>query len=222
MVDSVSSTSGTSAASAAAAAGAIGSTTSAADQANRFITLLVAQMKNQDPLNPLDNAQVTSQMAQVSTVQGIEQLNSTMTSMLTQIQGMQASNLVGHDVLLSGNSLAVTAAGTPANGGYQFDNGADSATIEIRDSLGNIVASIPQGAKDPGVQTFSWDGKVNGTSLPPGNYTFAVTGMLAGKPVQASAFTAGHVVGVIPGNDGVRLTLSSGASSLMSGVKVIL
>ena len=78
--------------------------------ADRFLKLLVAQMKNQDPLNPMDNAQVTSQMAQISTVTGIDKLNTTVQGLSTQfmqLQTMQGASLVGHDVIVAGNKLSV-------------------------------------------------------------------------------------------------------------------
>src|SRR5678815_4078393 len=70
---------------------------------DRFLKLLVAQMKNQDPLNPMDNAQVTSQMAQINTVTGIDKLNSTvagLSAQFMQMQAMQGASLVGHDVIV--------------------------------------------------------------------------------------------------------------------------
>src|SRR4249920_3412794 len=88
----------------------VGSPSSAQDQSNRFLKLLVAQMSNQDPLNPMDSAQVTSQMAQISTVQGVQTLNKTVSGLdnqFTQLQTMQGAALVGHDVATDGNTLRV-------------------------------------------------------------------------------------------------------------------
>src|SRR3954465_3385974 len=82
----------------------------AAATSDRFLKLLVAQMKNQDPLSPMDNAQVTSQMAQINTVTGIDKLNSTvatMTGQFAQLQALQGAALVGHDVVVPGNKLQV-------------------------------------------------------------------------------------------------------------------
>ena len=81
-----------------------------AGSADRFLKLLVAQMQNQDPLNPMDNAQVTSQMAQINTVTGIEKLNTTvqgLNSQFVQMQALQGAALVGRDVIVAGNRLAV-------------------------------------------------------------------------------------------------------------------
>src|SRR5450830_1630898 len=87
-----------------------GSTTSAADQQDRFLKLLVAQMTHQDPMNPVDNAQMTSQIAQINTVTGIQQLNTTMQTMASQfssMQLMQGGGLIGHEVLTAGNSMTI-------------------------------------------------------------------------------------------------------------------
>jgi len=95
------------------------SNTSTADMQDRFLKLLVAQINNQDPLSPMDNAQMTSQMAQINTVSGIQQVNQTLTSMAAQFSAMQVlqgAALVGHNVLTAGNTL-VTDPNTGMAGG---------------------------------------------------------------------------------------------------------
>ncbi|HET8870810.1 MAG TPA: flagellar hook capping FlgD N-terminal domain-containing protein, partial [Aquabacterium sp.] len=89
---------------------------------DRFLKLLVTQMQNQDPLNPMDNAQVTSQMAQINTVTGIDKLNTTVQSIgsnFSQLQMLQAANLVGHQVLVDGNKLTVDSNGS-AGGAFDL------------------------------------------------------------------------------------------------------
>ena len=84
--------------------------TSAQSLSDTFLKLLVAQMKNQDPLNPVDNSQVTSQMAQISTVTGISSLNSTVSQLVSQLQqsqAVQSTQLAGHTVLVPGSSLTI-------------------------------------------------------------------------------------------------------------------
>src|ERR1700712_3697430 len=113
------------AAGAGADASALGGSTSAEDQSNRFLKLLVAQMSNQDPLNPMDSAQVTSQMAQISTVQGVQTLNKTVSgldSQFTQLQTMQGAALVGHDVATDGNSLRVDPDTHKGDGGFELES----------------------------------------------------------------------------------------------------
>ena len=97
--------------------------TSGADIQDRFLKLLVTQMKNQDPLNPMDNAEITSQLAQISTVNGIQQLNTTMQSLSSSFlsaQSLQSAALIGHTVLTGGNNLNI-ADGMPAYGGKLTD-----------------------------------------------------------------------------------------------------
>src|SRR5439155_26218822 len=101
----------------------------AAVTSDRFLKLLVAQMKNQDPLNPMDNAQVTSQMAQINTVTGIDKLNATvqgLSSQFVQLQAMQGASLVGRDVIVAGNKLSVDTEAGVGQGGFQLDNPADA------------------------------------------------------------------------------------------------
>src|SRR5215216_2577416 len=85
---------------------AVASANDAAVTSDRFLKLLVAQMRNQDPLNPMDNAQVTSQMAQINTVTGIDKLNATvqgLSGQFMQLQALQGASLVGHDVIVAGS-----------------------------------------------------------------------------------------------------------------------
>src|SRR5436190_24386636 len=92
----------------AASSGATAKSANEAGSADRFLKLLVTQMQNQDPLNPMDNAQVTSQMAQINTVNGIETLNTTVSGLnaqFVQMQALQGAALVGHDVTVKGNNM---------------------------------------------------------------------------------------------------------------------
>src|SRR5262245_34581480 len=109
-------------------AGANNSITSAQDLNDRFLKLLVAQMNNQDPLNPMDNAEVTSQMAQINTVTGINGLNDTVNQLLGQfatLESMQAAQLTGRNVLVPGSTLALSSGGT-ATGGANLSLPADT------------------------------------------------------------------------------------------------
>ena len=95
----------------AAGKSATASTSAVADQQDRFLKLLVTQLKNQDPLNPMDNAQMTSQLAQMSTVSGIEKLNATLNSLVDSVgnsQSMQAADMIGKSVLVPGSQLALS------------------------------------------------------------------------------------------------------------------
>jgi flagellar basal-body rod modification protein FlgD len=190
------------------------------DSGDRFLTLLVAQLKNQDPLNPLDNAQVTSQMAQISTVQGIDKLNGTMGAMLNQIQVMQAGALAGKDVMIDGNTLMIDGQNA-ARGGFEVPEGVSNVNVEVRNAQGAVIATIPQTNK-PGVQTFIWTGATDSGTTVPGKYTFTVSAVTAGRAGNLNTFTADRISGVIPNASGPRLNLAGGSTVTMDAIRTIL
>ena len=131
-------------------------TSTVEDAQNRFLTLLTTQLKNQDPLSPMDNAQMTSQLAQISTVDGIERLNATLASLMAGQQSsetLQAAALVGRGVLVPGSGLTLSAKG--AVGGYNLDAGADKVVLNITDANGLQVAQMDLGAQEAGTHSFT-------------------------------------------------------------------
>jgi flagellar basal-body rod modification protein FlgD len=190
------------------------------DTQNRFLKLLVTQMQNQDPLNPLDNAQVTSQMAQLSTVTGIDKLNSTL-SAFSQSQAYQAAGIIGHQVLASGSNLTLSS-GAGA-GGYQLDGAADTVKISIFDGNGNLVRNLTQSTKAAGVNSFAWDGKNNsGTAVADGNYTFTIAASQAGQSVTATNLAYGNVNSVLMDSSDPTLNVTGLGNVSLSNVKQIL
>jgi len=145
------------------AATALGSATgtkpqTASEQTDRFLKLLVTQMQNQDPLNPMDNAQITTQMAQISTVSGIDDLNksiTSMSSMLFQSQSLEAASLIGKSVLVPGNKLTLDADGK-TTGGFALADSATSVVVSIKDSSGKLIDTIKMGPQEPGRLSFDW------------------------------------------------------------------
>ncbi len=190
---------------------------------DRFLKLLVAQMKNQDPLSPLDNAQVTSQMAQISTVSGIDKLNATLqtlTGSMTSNQPLQAAGLVGRMVMVPGSTL--TLAGGVAAGGFSLEQPVEQLTVTVRDPLGAPMHTVNLGAQKPGMQTFAWDGVAdNGQSAVPGSYSFEVTALAASKKITVTPLALGRVDAVRPGADGVTLTLGGFGEARMADVRQI-
>jgi flagellar basal-body rod modification protein FlgD len=191
-----------------------GSTTSAstaAAQQDRFLKLLVAQLKNQDPLNPMDNAQMTSQMAQMSTVEGIEKLNTTLNSMVESVgnsQSMQAASLIGKSVMVPGNQLALSKG--VAYGGINLAKAADNVKIHILDSTGKEIQVESLGAQKAGVLDFAWDGKLtDGTTAADGNYKFKVEATQGGKSVTVDALQIGTVSALVRTSSGFQLDLGS-------------
>lgn len=209
----------------ASTAGANNSTTTATQLNDRFLKLLVAQMNNQDPLNPLDNAQVTSQMAQINTVTGINGLNDTVVKLLDQfarLESMQAAQLTGRSVLVEGNTLALPESGA-AGGGFQLDLPADTVTVEIKDASGQVVRQLQLGKQDSGVSRFDWDGRIDaGGTAPAGNYTFSVTAKNGSTAVSATALASRRVEGVRQTNGTVELVLAGGGAVAYADIKQIL
>jgi flagellar basal-body rod modification protein FlgD len=176
---------------------------------DRFLSLLIAQMKNQDPLNPLDNAQVTSQMAQLSTVQGIENMNNSLQALAASLgsnQMAQAANLIGRGVLVPGDTIR------PAELediiGFELSRPADSVKVDIFDAAGGLVRSLKLGAREDGVNVLAWDGLTNsGTAAPDGQYRFKVEAIQGGQPLSSTALHLGLVSSVSQGSQGVQLNL---------------
>lgn len=150
---------------------------SAADSEQRFLKLLVTQLNNQDPLNPLDNAQLTSQLAQMSTVSGIEKLNGAVQSLLSQSgsgQVLQSAALIGRTVLVPGKELALKD-GEATQFGVDLAGAADSVKVSVKNAAGDTVRTFDLGALPPGVKTVDWDGKTDtGTAAPDGAYRKSV------------------------------------------------
>jgi len=177
------------------------STSGVADAQDRFLKLLVAQMQNQDPLNPMDNAQVTTQMAQIQTVSGIEKLNQTLQSLSTSYaatQTMQSASMIGHSVLTDGSLLALK--GGAAVAGIDLSAAADQVEVDVYDQNGTLVNTNKLGGRDAGSFAFQWDGKDDsGNVLPDGNYNFTVKATKGSDKVDATALAVGLV-------NSVRLT----------------
>lgn len=183
----------------------------AAEASTRFMTLLVAQMKNQDPLSPMDNAAVTSQMAQLSTVSGIDKLNTTLASLKTDMQSsgaVQATSMIGHGVLTAGSTMVLS--GSSASFGTNLVSAADNVQVVVHDASGNVVRTMELGARDSGATTSGWDGKTDSGSLAAdGKYTFTVTADRGGNAVAATPMVHGIVTSVSTGPTGTKLNLAN-------------
>ncbi len=152
------STTGVTTTSPTASAPAATSSVNTAPSEDRFLKLLVAQLANQDPMNPLDNAQMTSQMAQISTVSSVEKVNQSLSGLagqLASMQALQASSLVGRDVMVEGNRLAIHDG--KASGAVDLDLPADKVVVDILSAGGQVIESFDLGARGAGRQPFAWD-----------------------------------------------------------------
>ncbi|MBP8053450.1 MAG: flagellar hook assembly protein FlgD [Burkholderiaceae bacterium] len=170
---------------------------------DRFLKLLVAQLNNQDPMNPMDNAQMTSQMAQINTVTGIQQLNETMKSMggqFASMQALQSTSLIGHDVLLEGNTLSVDAG--KAKGAIELSSRADTVKVDILSPNGQLLDTLNLGAMGTGRHDFEWDASgYTGVGSPHYN----VTATQGGKNVETTPFAKDTIASV--GTSGSTLSV---------------
>jgi flagellar basal-body rod modification protein FlgD len=201
---------------------------------DRFLKLLTTQLKNQDPMNPLDNAQMTSQLAQISTVSGIEKLNATLQTLLQgsqDSQTTQAAGLVGHAVMVPGNALVLssttsssgTTSSPAAVGAFELASAADNVTVTIKDSNGLVVRTLTLGAQTSGLHDFAWDGKADGgAQAVDGSYTISVAANQGTNNVTATALTLGTVRSVVSGTSGFTLDVGSLGAFTMDEVKQIL
>lgn len=205
-----------------------------ADQ-DKFMTLLVTQLKNQDPMNPLDNAQITSQLAQLSTVTGVNKLNTTLESLKASYQSseaMQATNMIGHGVLVEGNNVSLI----EGKGilGAEIVSPADKVSVIITDpSTGKDVQTIELGAQKAGIVPIAWDGipdpkKLDAAGKPitlkDGKYLIRVVAEKGGEAVKdAKALSFDSVVSVTTNaKDGVKLNLPGKGMVTMADIKQIL
>lgn len=207
--------------------GTTSETTAADSTEDRFLKLLVAQMRNQDPLNPLDNAQVTTQMAQISTVRGVETLNQSMTRLLEQMgqtSPLDALGMIGRQVLAAGDSferLSETEGAMRA--GFELGAAADEVQVRVLNAEGEVMYTRTWGKTAAGMQLFEWNGKdAEGKDAPAGTYRIEVSATAGGAAVDASALAPIRVLGISPGSDGVRIELAGQRTVAAQDIKAIL
>jgi flagellar basal-body rod modification protein FlgD len=190
----------------------------------RFLKLLMAQMRNQDPLNPLDNTQVTSQLAQLSTVTGINKLSELMqglTNSYAQTQSLQATNLIGRGVLTEGSSMILSQGAGLA--GFELASAADQVVIQVKDSGGNVIHATNLGAQNAGTSVFQWDGvRDDGTKAPDGVYRFEVSALANGQAVAATRLSHGTVASVSLNGSEAQLNLLNLGAVTLAQIKQVM
>jgi len=159
-----------------------------------FLKMMIAQLKHQDPLNPMDGTAFTAQLAQFSSLEQLQNMNTQLTSYIQQQQTLgnsQAVNLIGKQVLAKGNAVSVD--GNPVTLGYNLAGDAASGQIQIYDPNGQLVNTLGFKNQKRGLNSIVW----NSPSSAKGTYTFAVTALdSSGKSVSASTMAQGTVTGV--------------------------
>jgi len=192
--------------SAGSASGSIGGLTM-----NDFLTLMTAQLQNQDPLDPTDSNEFLSQLSELSTVEGISQLNTTVSTLsdsMLSSQAVSSASLVGQTILAPASSVSYTS-GTAVSGAVQVPSGASAVTLTITDANGNVVGQQAL-STSAGLQPFSWNGTAsNGATLPSGDYNVSATAVVSGAAAAATTYLNGTVSSVTLGSSGTAATLNT-------------
>ncbi|MEP7242563.1 MAG: flagellar hook assembly protein FlgD [Gammaproteobacteria bacterium] len=210
---------------------ALASQSSGTDKANQtlgqneFLKLMMTQLKNQDPMKPLDPSQFVGQLAQFSTVTGIQNMQGSIDSLVNSQKSSQllgGSSLVGHDVLAPADTATITSGGT-VSGGADVPSGTASLQVQVSDSSGQLVRtfSVPP---QSGLTEFNWDGKTTaGTVAPTGTYTFKVVAGSGGNSVSLDPLLTTKVnsVTIDPSSSALTLNTNSGSLALSSVRRVM-
>lgn len=196
-----------------------GNSRQSSELGDNFMTLLITQLQNQDPLKPMENSEMTSQLAQINTVSGIEDLNATLDGITGQLdagQALQATGLIGQGVMVPGDRVLLEQndAGevhtTPF--GIELAQSADNVRVTILGGDGQVINGYDVGPVTAGVESFTWDGRTSGgETAVPGSYRVRIEASRGDEGLGASTLNYAVVSGITPpdGEGGVRLDLGA-------------
>lgn len=161
-----------------------------------FLTLMLAQIKAQDPLKPMENAEFITQMAQFSTVTGVQDLNTAfgeLAGALQVNQGLQAATLVGRDAMVEANTIDYEA-GSPQKGAVGLTHGASDVVVQVTDASGSLIREVHLGDQPAGLTNFEWDGlDSKGQEVASGRYTFTAVAATDNGQAALPTYLAGEV-----------------------------
>lgn len=165
-----------------------------------FLTLLITQLQNQDPLNPTDSVEYTAQLAQFSSLEQLSNVNQNLEYLQlyqASINNAQAVSFIGKEILARGDTIQVDG-GIADACEFELKDDASGVVVNLYDQAGNLVKAIEEGAMEAGRQSVAWDGTdQDGNRVADGNYTFEVMAMDGDdQPVEATTYTTGTVTGV--------------------------
>jgi Flagellar hook capping protein len=190
--------------------------------ADDFMKLMIAQMQNQDPMSPMDNGDFIAQLAQFSASSGIQDLNTSFSSLSTSLQSyqaLQASGLVGRSVLISSDSAALSAESN-VQGMVNLDTSTQQLTLGIYDQNGTLVRRVPMGMQTAGTVPFEWDGLMDdGTVAPAGVYDLRAEALVNGEMTAMETLVFSDVESVsLSSRGGVLLNLAGIGTADLSDV----
>lgn len=188
-----------------------------------FLTLMITQFQNQDPFEPMDNGEFLGQLAQFSTVSGIETLNTSFAGLSTSMQdnqALQAAGLVGHSILAV-TDIGHLADSGPLKGGIELAASAANVQIDITDAQGALVKRLNLGEQGPGIVNFSWDGTdSSGDRAAIGNYQVNARVIRGANIESAATVIEAEIQSVTLGQfgEGMSLNLAGGLAMPLSQV----
>lgn len=188
-----------------------------------FLKLFTMQLRYQDPLNPLNNSEFTSQLAQFSSLEQLDNINTQLKDLLlyqNSLQNTLTSDLIGRKVRISGNEVYLKG---NAEIGYTLPKDVSKVQISVYNSSGDLVKAVEMGQQTSGEQSYVWDGTDgNGNPLPEGQYTFHVEALDAsGNPVDVSTTVYGTVTGITFDNNTTYLIVDERLRIQLSDIKEI-
>ncbi|QMU60385.1 MAG: flagellar hook assembly protein FlgD [Gammaproteobacteria bacterium] len=188
-----------------------------------FLELMVTQLQNQDPFEPLQSGEFIGQLAQFGTVSGVGELNnsfSALSSSLISSQSLGATNLIGKNALIPSDSLSLKE-GEIARGAIGANAPASNVNVNIFDEAGNLVKSLPIGVVNDELQDFSWDGTdASGNQVSDGEYFFSVVGTQGDDSVALDTYAYKQIESVSLGqnSNSVRLNVENGGELKISEI----
>lgn len=168
---------------------------------DEFLKLLVAQLKNQDPLKPQDNSQFVAELAQFSSLEqtmGINDRLDLLSVQSTGLQNTQIVGLVGKQATVRGSLVTSEGKGIGVPVAFSLSDKTEQTVVSIRDQNGRVVRTMDLGGREPGMSKITWDGRDDaGIVQPAGTYSVAVKAVNeAGAAVSVSQETSGTVTSV--------------------------
>ncbi len=192
---------------------------------NEFMELMIAQLKNQNPLEPQDNGEFISQLAQFSSLEEMQSLTSTVDDVASQFrssQALQASAMVGKTVMAP-SEIGILGADGKITGSIEVPASTGGLRLSIQSMSGELVRQIDMGSSSAGIQAFSWDGKDgNGNALPQGSYRIVAEASYPEGTEQLATMVSANVDSVSLGSNGsITLNLAGMGSIALSDVQQI-
>jgi len=190
-----------------------------------FLRLMVAQVQNQDPMNPETNGDFLAQLAQFSTNDSINNMEASINQLASSLQSnqaLQASALVGRKVLVNNSNITLGSDGNAATGAINMVSGLSNLSASIYSSSGDLIKTIPLGQPAVGTFDFTWDGTDNNNQkMAAGNYTVKVTGTYNDQSVSVPTMTYANVDSVSLSSSGFQLNVAGVGAVSLNDVKQI-